>query len=421
LATTSDKQALARLLPLYVVVFMGFVGYSLMITVFTPLLLRGDRAMLAADTPTATRTIVLGALLCLYPLGQFVGSPIMGTLSDRFGRRPVLLVSLTATTVCYALISFAVATNNLALLAIASLIAGFSEANIVTAQSAITDVVPAEERNRYFGYIYMAVSLAYIIGPLAGGKLTDPGIVAWFSDATPFWGTFILLALTTGIVFAAFHETLAPDQNRRPSRLADSLTSFASVFTDPRLRRFYLLNFLLYLAIFGFFRSYPMYLVDEFDMDVSRVSEFVAWVGLPIVLANLWLTGFLSARFDVRTLTIASAVLMGVFIFAVVIPASEGPLWPILFLAGAALAICMPSCATLLSKAADASAQGRAMGNNQALQVGAEALSGLVAGLLAAIVVSLPLMAEAVISIAAAILAAFMLRDKASPNHAPSQ
>jgi DHA1 family tetracycline resistance protein-like MFS transporter len=189
-ARAAARQPLHLLLPLYIVVFMGFIGYSLMITVFTPMLLRSDRAMLPAGTLLSTRTILLGLLLCLYPLGQFIGSPILGTLSDRFGRRPILLVSLAATTACYVLISLAITVNSLALLAIASMIAGLAEANIVTAQSAIADVIPPEQRNRYFGYIYMAVSLAYIIGPLGGGKLTDPKLVSWFSDATPFWRWF---------------------------------------------------------------------------------------------------------------------------------------------------------------------------------------------------------------------------------------
>jgi hypothetical protein len=110
-ASAAARQPLHQLLPLYVVVFMGFIGYSLMITVFTPMLLRSDRAMLPASTMLSTRTILLGLLLCLYPLGQFIGSPILGSLSDRFGRRPILLISLGATTACYVLISLAITIN----------------------------------------------------------------------------------------------------------------------------------------------------------------------------------------------------------------------------------------------------------------------------------------------------------------------
>ena len=88
---TPRARALA---PLYVVVFVGFLGYSLMITVFTPMILANDNGMLPASSSAAARSIVLGFLLCLYPLGQFVGAPVLGAISDRVRRRPVLLGSL---------------------------------------------------------------------------------------------------------------------------------------------------------------------------------------------------------------------------------------------------------------------------------------------------------------------------------------
>jgi predicted MFS family arabinose efflux permease len=185
--------------------------------------------------------------------------------------------------------------------------------------------------------------------------------------------------------------------------------ALSHVFSDRRLRRFYGVNFLLYLAIFGFFRSYPMYLVDEFRLNVSRVSEFVAWVGVPIVLANIWLTGFLSVRLPTKVITIGSALLTGAFMAFVVVLGTQLGLWPVLFLTGAALAVCLPSCATLLSNAAGAADQGLVMGNNQALQVAAEALSGLAAGLLAAVVVKLPLLVLGATSIAAALLVALAI------------
>ncbi|HKV56428.1 MAG TPA: MFS transporter [Candidatus Binataceae bacterium] len=403
------RPGVAALTPLYVVIFAGFVGYSLMITVFTPMLLRGDGGMLPADTPMAHRTIVLGILLCLYPLGQFFGSPIMGAFSDRFGRKPILLISLSITTTCYAAIAYALMIRSFALLAVTSLIAGLAEANIVTAQSAIADVVEPAERNRFFGYIYMSVSAAYIVGPLVGGKLADPQIVPWFNYATPFWAVFVLLVLTALSTAAIYHETRTPGVGTDVS-YSEAFTNLIGVFTNRRLRSLYWINFLIYLAIFGFFRCYPMYLVDQFHLGVSRVSEFIAWVGVPIVLANLWLTGFFSAHFTVKTLTLWSAILTGVFMVIVVIPPERGSLWVTLFLTSGALALCLPSCATLLSVAAGEDDQGRVMGNNQALQVGAEALSGLVGGLLAAIFVKLSLFVVGAIALIAGALVAGAVR-----------
>jgi DHA1 family tetracycline resistance protein-like MFS transporter len=403
-----EGASLAALLPLYVVVFAGFIGYSLMITVFTPMLLRADTGMVAARTATSTRTILLGVLLCLYPLGQFLGSPVLGALSDRFGRRPVLLVSLAATTLCYAAISAAIGAQNLPALGAATLVAGLAEGNIVTAQGAIADLVPPAERNRYFGYIYLAASLAYIVGPLAGGKLADPGLVPGFGDATPFWASFLLLALTWLAVLLLFRETKPPDPDVgiRPGA---ALAGLARIFSELRLRRYYAVNFLIYLAMFGFFRSYPMYLVDEYRLNVSRVSEFVAFTGIGIVLANLWLTGFLSARIPVRLLTIGAAAFAGVFMAAIPVASRLAAMWPRLFLTSVGIALALPSCASLLSNAAGGEEQGRVMGNNQALQVAAEALSGLAAGFLAAILVKLPLIMLGGVAILAAVLVAALV------------
>jgi DHA1 family tetracycline resistance protein-like MFS transporter len=325
------------------------------------------------------RVILLGILLCLYPLGQFAGSPVLGALSDRFGRKPVLMISLCITTGCYALIGIALYLRSFALLASASLLAGLAEANVVAAQSAIADVITPEERNRFFGYIYLSASSAYIVGPLVGGKLADPELVSWFSDATPFWAAMIVLAITTAATAFFFRET-NPPARRHSVSFSQAFTNLRGVISNRRLRRLYWLNFAFYLAIFGFFRCYPMYLVDRFHLGVSQISEFVAWVGVPIVIANAWLTGFLAARFRTKTLTLWSAFLTGAFMIVVVAIPTRRSLWATLFLTSAALAICLPACATLLSKATSEAEQGRVMGNNQALQVGAEALSGLVGG-----------------------------------------
>lgn len=396
-----SASAFGSLLPLYVVIFFGFVGYSLMITIFTPIFLTPGSAMLPSGVTSSHSKIILGIVLGLYPAGQFIGSPVLGALSDRYGRRPVLLISLTITTICYAVIAASLEALSLATLCASLFVAGVSEANIVTAQSAIADVVAADDRNRFFGYIYMCVSLAYIVGPLAGGKLAEPSVVSWFNYSTPFWVVFGLLVLTTLGTLLKFRETNPPEKRQQISYF-EAFTNLAGVFTDRRIRMLYLINFLLYLAIFGFFRCYPMYLVDEFHLGVSRESEYIAWVGVPIVLANLWLTGYLAKHFTTRALTFWPGLLTGIFMIVVVVPPNRAALWVTLFLTSLALAICLPSCATMLSTAVGEADQGRVMGNNQALQVGAESLSGLLGGLLAAIMVKLSLVVLGIVAIAAA-------------------
>ena len=376
---TAMASGIRAVIPLYVVVFVGFLGYSLMIAVFTPLLLRNDGGMLPASSSFAQRSLLLGVLLALYPLGQFLGSPPLGALSDRFGRRPVLLASLAATTALYGVIAVALDVESLPLLMIACFLAGLCEANVVIAQGAIADAAQREDRNRLFGYIYLSASLAYVVGPLGGGKLADRALVGWFSYSTPYWAVMILLAALVVAVFAWFGET----HRAEPARAGylDAFTNLRHVVTDRRLRPLYLVNFLLYLAIFGFFRVYPMYLVDQFKLGVGQVSEYIAYVAVPIVIANLGLVGALSRKLTPRQMVVCSALATGVLMAVIVLPHSEISLWFTLGPTALALAVCLPSCAAMLSLAADEAKQGRAMGNNQSIQVGAESISGLAGGL----------------------------------------
>ncbi len=397
--------ALTRALPLYLVVFIGFVGYSLTITVFTPLFLREDGGVLAASTPLATRTLVLGGVLAVYPLAQFVGSPVLGSLSDRFGRRPVLLCSLAASACFYALLALALHLRSLPLIVAACLLAGLSEANIAIAQSSIADLAAPAERGRLFGYVYLASSLAYVAGPLAGGKLADPGVDSAFGYPTPFLAVAALLLLTLAVTAARFRETHAPVRDAALG-LGRALRNVGAAFAPGRLRPLFVANFVLYLAIFGFFRVYPMYLVDHFGMGVSRESEFIAWVAVPIVVANLGLVAWLSRRLDPRRLTVRCGAALAVCLAVVVIPHPEGALWVTLAACSLALAVCLPSMAALISDAVGPAQQGSALGSNQSLQVGAEGISGLAGGALAAISTTLPLPAMGALALAGSALLA---------------
>jgi len=208
-----------------------------------------------------------------------------------------------------------------------------------------------------------------------------------------------LLVATLLWTAAVFRETHTPRPDGDAISVGAAMNHLLDAFADPNLRQLYAVNAMIYLAIFGFFRCYPMYLVDQFRMGVSTVSEFIAWVAVPIVIANVWLTDFLARRVSTHRIVIVSAVLTGVFMVTVTLPLQVGALWVTLFLTALALAVCLPACATMVSIAVTADEQGRAMGTNQSLQVGAEALSGLLGGVMAAVHVPLPLVVLGLVAI----------------------
>ena len=147
-------------------------------------------------------------------------------------------------------------------------------------------------------------------------------------------------------------------------------------------------------------------------MGVNELSLYIAWVAVPIVLTNLWLTGFISRYISPRKATIASAVFMGIFMIVVVLPRSPNALWITLFLTSAGLAICLPSCATLLSTSVSKNIQGKVMGNNQSMQVAAESLSAILSGLIATVIIKLPIIIWGIVAGIAALTLALSTREK---------
>ena len=216
---------------------------------------------------------------------------------------------------------------------------------------------------------------------------------------------FILLIISIVFTYFLFRETRVLQEGAKTSYF-EAFTNMMTIFTAGRIRIIYLVNFLIYFSIFGFFRAYPMYLVGRYRMGVAGVSDFIAWVAVPIVLANIWITGYLAKRFSARTVTIYSTLLFGILMSVIVVPAHEWVLWVTLFLPALALAVALPACASMLSLMVSADEQGGVLGNNQSLQVGAEALSGLAAGLLAAVAFRLPLIALAGVAVLAALILA---------------
>ncbi len=396
------EKKLKKLLPIYLVVFLGFIGYSLIITIFTPMILRSENGLVASEYSQKVRILALGLLIFVYPFGQFLSSSVLGAFSDRYGRRPLLLFSISASTILYALIGVSVILQNFWLVALFLFIAGLSEGNITIAQSVIADLTEIHERSRYFGYMFLSIALSYIVGPLLGGMLAD-GSPDKYSYASSF---FVVSALLCALLFwlqSQFQESLAV-QNRREISYFEAFTNFKNLFLLKHVRHIFSVNAVLYFAIFGFFQSFPIYIVTHFDVGVWTLCFFIAWSSIPFLIVNLWLTDFLAKRFSSIKIAFFSALWVGIFIEILLIPNHIGALWVSLFIVGLGCAVCLPATISLLSATAKKFEQGSVMGINQSLQFFAEGISGLIVGLLAAIFVKLSLFIFGLLSLFGALL-----------------
>ncbi|MGB3809270.1 MAG: MFS transporter, partial [Parvibaculum sp.] len=213
---TTTKKAMAFI---FVTILIDSIGLGIILPVLPQLIedLTGEGLSEAARYG--------GWLLFIYALAQFICSPIIGNLSDRFGRRPVLLLSLTAMGLDYILMGFA---PTIIWLFIGRLISGICGASYSTANAYIADVTPPESRAQSFGLMGAAFGLGFIIGPVAGGFLGE------FGPRAPFFAAAGLALANALYGYLIIPETLPPERRRAFSwARANTMGAFAHLRGIP--------------------------------------------------------------------------------------------------------------------------------------------------------------------------------------------
>ncbi|MGE3310983.1 MAG: TCR/Tet family MFS transporter [Limisphaerales bacterium] len=269
-----------------VTLFLDILGIGLII----PILPRLVEELLGGDVASASLRV--GWLAALYSLMQFLFAPMLGSLSDRFGRRPVILASLLGSGLDYILLAFA---PNLAWFFVGRIISGITGANITAASAYIADVSPPEKRAANFGMIGAAFGLGFIAGPALGGVLGDVGLRVPFMVAAGLtlvnwiYGVFVL------------PESLAP-----ANRGTFSWSRANPVGSLLALRRFPLVLglagtfFLLNVAQYGLHSTWVLYTGYRYDWSPRQVGASLAVVGLMAAIVQGGLTRRIIPRLGER-------------------------------------------------------------------------------------------------------------------------
>ena len=386
------------LFPLYIVIFLAYIGFSMAVPIFSELALNSDIDFLPRHFNLTQRTTMIGVLLSLYPLGQFFGNPVAGALSDRFGRRPLLLITLVFTTISYIGISLSMQWNLLIPLLITLFCAGFFEGNVVIAQTAIADVSMRHQLPKRFALIPVCISSAFIFGPLLAGYLSDKTLVSWFDPALPFWCITVILALFTLYLAFFFKETQKPE-DKHHVKVAHAVTNLKHVFTDHNLRAIYLFNFLAFAAIFGYFRTSPAFLIGQFHVTGKFLGQCIAMIGLPVVLFNLVGAAKVIKKFNMISLSIFTAIYMGIFFIWYTWIQDFYMFFPLAFFAGIGIGTLLTVTTVFVSEHAGKKFQGRALGNNASIQVAAVTISTMAGNFLASFDFRLPITFYGILSI----------------------
>jgi len=279
---------LVKLLPILGITFIDILGFSILI----PLMPYFVKHFGAPD-------IVVGLLFAVFALCQFVGGPFWGNVSDRIGRKRVLVVSQIGATIGWTMLAFS---PTIAWVFVARIIEGFSGGNISVTQAYVSDLVEPEKRGRAFGYIGAAFSAGLVFGPLAGGYL-----VAKFGFSTPFLLAAGLQVVTLIVTLLVLPESRQPKADEKPATLSDIKLSLL----DPRVAPIMWQKLVFSLGLYGWFSVLTLVLQAQFGFDASASSYFFCAFGLTSVVFQIGVVGRLTdALGDRATSNIGFVVLL---------------------------------------------------------------------------------------------------------------
>ncbi len=369
---------------IFFTIFIDLLGVGILIPVIPQLLANpaSPHYLLPAGMTIDQGYLLLGFLTASYPIAQFFAAPILGQLSDKYGRRRLLALSLLGTSLSYVVFALAILWKDIPLLFLSRIFDGITGGNISVAQAAIADVTTPKNRAKNFGLIGAAFGLGFIIGPYIGGKLADHTLVSWFNASTPFWFAAILSFVNMCFILGRFHET---NTHLVTAKLtwSKSLHDIARAFAFKDLRALFAIIF-FYGGAFTFFTTFfGVFLIQRFGFTEGNIGDFFAYIGIWIAFTQAVVTRIVAKYVPEHTVLKFALPATGVMIFLFLLPSQSWWFFLIVPLFAIANGLTQANYMGLLSRSAPQNVQGEILGISASLGALSQAVPPILSGYIA--------------------------------------
>lgn len=325
--------------------------------------------------------LLLGLVIGLYPLGQFFSTPLLGEMSDIYGRRKVIQISVMGTVVSSLIFAYGLMVASIPILLFSRVINGLTGGLISVAQASIADLSDKDHKSKNFGIIGMAFGIGFIFGPFLGGLLSSD-LSPLFGVVTPFLFAAGLSSLS--LVYSNRKMVETSPMDNKNINWKKPLTQLSKGLRLPGLKKLFAANF-FYFSGFAFFTTFiPVYLVQNFGFTQFDTGNFFLYIGLLLIIGQGLIVPKLFSRKAESKVMPYTLFFTGLFMFLQPVASSL-----ILFMAAVTLfsinnSITQVSLNTLISNNASEKDQGLALGTNQSVRALANAGPSMISGAVAA-------------------------------------
>jgi DHA1 family tetracycline resistance protein-like MFS transporter len=332
------------LVVIFLTIFVNLVGFGIIV----PLL------PFYAETFGAS-PLVVGLLFAVFSLSQLVAAPILGDLSDRYGRRPILIVSLIGTVISFVMLALA---HSLTMLFVARVVDGLSGGNIATARAYVADVTEPKDRARAYGFIGVAFGLGFILGPAISA------VLAPVSYTAPIWAAAAITLVATAMAWFWLPETV----HRAHAGTGMPFRNVAALMVRPALRRVLLMDFAYWFAFAMFQTTFALFVAARFGFDAPRTALFfAAFAVLGALVQGVMIRSIVKRLGDKGTFMLG-LVCAASGLLAATLTHSVGLFAAALVPLALGIGFGHPTISSLISRAGRADEQGRVQGAASAVE-----------------------------------------------------
>lgn len=360
-------NARKALIPVFFVIFMDNFGFSILFNLLPTVFLNPHYSLLSPHTSTAMRNVWLAITFGVFPLTQFIGSPMIGDFADHFGRKKALFITILTVTAGYVLSAMAISINSLTLLIVSRLVTGFFAGNLSICLAAIADISPDEKsRARNFSHVTTLFGFSWILAMVLSGYVSDPRYLGYHGPVIVFLITAVLSFSSFLATWWFFNETYTTDRVIK----FDLLHGFKNIIEALCLKRVRTLFITYFFWVIGWGATvqwFPAFSLEVFNTKMVSVTTWMIILGITWTFSSSILNNLMLKRFHSIVIATAGAFLSSILLFSNLFVTVYDAFGAILSIAAMTSAFTMCNTMNLMSMAAPKDVQGKVMGLSQSM------------------------------------------------------